>query len=196
MCDDFHIKIGHDDGEECGEDSNISYFIDSAENIVVDGMRGIYYFQQGLNLYGNEPGPGNCAVNLNNQDWSSLGTDGPATEFKVRYNDESMLSVNFLNSGGDLLGFEAKNICDPLAEETLSYALQGDHFSSWFYLYPDNTRCNETRTKTVSGGMWGQDEYGDYTEAHDIDDAGSFCYIETLFYDLSKTVTWLGTQQN
>ena len=98
-------------------------------------------------------------MNLNNQDWSSLGTDGPATEFKVRYNDESMLNVNFFNSGGDLLGFEnnsmGKNICDPQAEETLSFAIQGDYFLSWFYLYPDNTHCSETRIKTVSGGMGG-----------------------------------------
>ena len=44
MCDDFHIKIGGYNEPKCRENSNIDYFLDSAENIVVDGVRGIYYF--------------------------------------------------------------------------------------------------------------------------------------------------------
>ena len=42
MCSDFYYKIGYNTGTEC--DTNLNKLVDSAENIVVDGAKGIYYF--------------------------------------------------------------------------------------------------------------------------------------------------------
>ena len=142
----------------------------------MDGAKGIYYIQFGLNLYGYTPDPGNCAVDLTSQNWDSLPTTGSETQFTVRHNsDLSMLSVNFLDSSGNTLG--VADTCDPLAlaQETASYDLLGNRFRTWFYLYTDETCSTSSQLKTISGGMYGKDIANTWTSAYTASGVGSLC---------------------